>query len=42
MDTVPALGEHTVHMLTELGYVPAEIAALSDQHVISPHATQPE
>ena len=34
MDAVPALGEHTEALLTELGYEPAAIARLRDQGAI--------
>jgi crotonobetainyl-CoA:carnitine CoA-transferase CaiB-like acyl-CoA transferase len=34
MDPVPALGAHTVDVLTELGRTPAEIAELADRRVI--------
>jgi crotonobetainyl-CoA:carnitine CoA-transferase CaiB-like acyl-CoA transferase len=34
MDPVPALGEHTVRILGELGYSSAEIAVLGDRRII--------
>ncbi|TKA11169.1 CaiB/BaiF CoA transferase family protein [Actinacidiphila oryziradicis] len=34
MDPVPALGDHTGHVLKELGLSPAAIAALHDRHII--------
>ncbi|MDX6329986.1 MAG: itaconate CoA-transferase [Streptomycetaceae bacterium] len=34
MDPVPALGDHTGHVLEELGHSPADIAALHDRHII--------
>ncbi len=34
MGAVPALGEHTATVLTELGLAPSEIAALRERHVI--------
>ncbi|MCW2869087.1 CaiB/BaiF CoA-transferase family protein [Actinacidiphila oryziradicis] len=33
MDPVPALGDHTGHVLKELGLSPAAIAALHDRHI---------
>jgi crotonobetainyl-CoA:carnitine CoA-transferase CaiB-like acyl-CoA transferase len=34
MSAVPALGEHTAAVLAELGWSPAEVAALRDAGVV--------
>lgn len=39
MDPVPSLGEHTASILNELGWSSAEIAGLSDRHIISTYDT---